>query len=94
MTKTAKFEFRLYVAGNSQNSAQAMLNLRAFCQEHLPEVHHIEIVDILQEPKRALDDGVLLTPTLVKLFPKPIRKIIGTLNDSSVLLQSLELTSG
>jgi len=94
MSKPVRYKFRLYVAGDSPNSLQATMNLKAFCAEHLPELHQIEIVDVLQEPKRALDEGILLTPTLVKLSPLPVRKIIGTLKDSSVLLQTFELSPG
>lgn len=94
MNKAARYKFRLYVAGDSPNSLQATANLRAFCAEHLPDLHQIEIVDVLHEPKRALDEGVFLTPTLVRLSPQPVRKIIGTLKESSVLLQLLESSPG
>lgn len=85
------FKFRLYVAGDTQNSAQAQANLTAICQTHLPEQHQIEIVDVLQEPRRGLADGVFMTPTLLKLTPAPVRKIIGTLNHTQVVLQALGL---
>jgi circadian clock protein KaiB len=92
MSKPANYKFRLYVAGNSQNSTQAKANLKAFCSEHLPDCHQIEIVDVLVEPKRALADGVLLTPTLLKVSPDPIRKIIGTLTQHLPLLAALGLS--
>lgn len=91
MSKPAHFKFRLYIAGEGPNSAQAMSNLDALCREHLPERHEIEVVDVLCEPKRALDDGVMLTPQLVKLSPAPIRKITGTLNPREPVLQALGL---
>ncbi len=69
----------------------AVANLHALCREHLPERHEIEIVDVLREPKRALAEGVLLTPMLVRVSPDPIRKLIGNLSDSKPLLQMLEL---
>ena len=85
------FKFRLYVADDAENSAQAVTNLTAFCQSHLPGRHEIEIVDVFQEPKRSLADGILMTPTLIKLCPLPVRKIIGTLSQPRVLLQVLGL---
>jgi circadian clock protein KaiB len=91
MSKPVQYKFRLYVAGNSANSLQATMNFRVFCAEHLPELHQIEIIDVLLEPKRALEEGVFLTPTLVKLAPQPVLKIIGTLKESSDLLKSLQL---
>lgn len=91
MSKSDKFNFRLYVAGDAPNSVQAIANLKALCREHLPERHTIEIVDVVQQPERALTDDVLLTPTLVKLSPAPVRRIIGNLSQTQVVLNALEL---
>jgi circadian clock protein KaiB len=88
------YQFRLYVAGTLPNSKQAQQNLQALCDEHLPGRHHIEVVDFLTEPARALDDGVIVTPTLVLLAPGPARTVIGTLADSDAVLRALELPGG
>lgn len=91
MNKRVHFKFRLYVAGDAPNSTQAIANLGVLCREHLPERHDIEVVDVLRDPQRALADGVLLTPLLVKLSPAPIRKIVGNLSQRVPLLQALGL---
>jgi circadian clock protein KaiB len=91
MTTLAHFKFRLYVVGDSANATQAVANLSALCHDHLPDRHEIEVVDVLREPKRALADGVLLTPTLVKFSPPPIRKIVGNLSQVEPLLLALDL---
>ena len=87
----SKFKFRLYVAGDAQNSAQAVANLKTICRVHLPDRHEIEIVDVFQEPRRALADGIFMTPTLVKLSPGPVKKILGSLGQTETVLQALEL---
>lgn len=91
MRRRAIFKFRLYVAGDAHNSAQALANLAAFCRTHLPDRHHIEVVDVFREPKRALADGILMTPTLVKLAPSPVRRIVGTLSQTQTVLLALGL---
>jgi circadian clock protein KaiB len=91
MNRRSHFKFRLYVAGDTQNSAQATANLTAICQAHLLGHYEIEIVDVFREPKRALADGIFLTPTLVKLAPSPVRKIVGTLSQTQTVLEALEL---
>ena len=91
MKKGTFFNLRLYVAGDAPNSMQAVANLHALCREHLPGRHEIEIVDVLREPQRALDEGILLTPVLVRLSPDPIRKVVGNLSQSEPLMQMLEL---
>lgn len=85
------FKFRLYVAGDALNSAQALTNLGALCRVHLPDRHEIEIVDVFREPKRALADGIFMTPTLVKLGPPPVRRIVGALSQTQSVLQALGL---
>ena len=91
MSRRALFRFRLYVAGDTRNSAQAVSNLSALCRAHLPDRHEIEVVDVFREPKRALADGIYMTPTLVKLAPSPIRRIVGTLSQTETVLQALGL---
>jgi circadian clock protein KaiB len=88
-TRTITFKLRLYVAGGAQNSVQAIANLKAICAEHLPHRHDIEIVDVFREPKRALADGVFMTPALMKLAPGPARKIVGSLSDAKPVLLAL-----
>ena len=87
------FKFRLFVAGGTQNSAQAVANLNSICRAHLPDRHDIEVVDVLREPKRALADGILMTPTLVRLAPTPVERIIGTLSQTQIVLRALGLES-
>jgi circadian clock protein KaiB len=91
MSRRVVFKFRLYVAGDAQNSAQAVANLAALCRAHLLNRHEIDIVDVFREPKRALADGILMTPTLVKLSPSPARRIVGTLSQTQPVLQALGL---
>lgn len=91
MSRRSKFKFRLYVAGDAQNSAQAVANLTALCHTYLLDRHDIEVVDVFREPKRALADGILMTPTLVKLSPSPVRRIVGTLSQTQPVLQALGL---
>ena len=91
MSEQAIFHFRLYVAGDAPNSLLAVANLRAICHEHAPEQHEIEIVDVTREPRRALADGVLLTPTVVRLSPGPPRRIVGNLSQRGTVLAALGL---
>jgi circadian clock protein KaiB len=79
---------RLYVAGQSPNSMRAIANCRAICDEHFASGHELEIVDLLEHPERALADGVIVTPTLLKLLPPPIR-VIGNLSDREQVLLAL-----
>lgn len=89
MSRRAPHRFRLYIAGNALNSTLAGDNLVAFCREYLPGAHEIEVIDIFRDPKRALQDGIFLTPTLLTVAPLPLRRIVGTLSDTEVLCAAL-----
>jgi circadian clock protein KaiB len=91
MSRRAKFKFRLYVAGDAQNSLDAIANLTAICGRYLPGLYDIEVMDVFLEPARALTDGIFMTPTLVKLAPAPTRRIIGNLSRTDLVLQALGL---
>ncbi len=85
------FEFCLYVADDTVNSSCALANLRAICNRYLPERHKIELVDVFKEPGRALEDRIFMTPTLVKLTPGRVARIVGTLSQTSLVLEALGL---
>jgi circadian clock protein KaiB len=89
MSRPANFKFRLYIAGNAQNSAMATANLAAICEGHLLGRCEVEVVDVFLEPGRALDDRVFMTPTLLKYAPLPARRIVGTLSEVAPVLAAL-----
>jgi circadian clock protein KaiB len=91
MSRRHEFSFQLFVAGDAPNSTKAITNLAAFCRAHLPDRYVIEIVDVFREPKRALAEGIFMTPTLVIHTPHTLRRIVGTLSDTQTVLLTLGL---
>lgn len=83
---------RLYVADSAPNSARAIANLAAICKEYLGDQFELEIIDVLEEPQRALADGIIVTPSLTKISPSPLARIVGNLSDTSSVLHALGLT--
>jgi circadian clock protein KaiB len=85
----ATVRLRLYISGNAPNSVRAVINAKAICAEHLTLRHDLEIVDLLVQPLRALDDGIVVTPTLVRLLPLPVQRVVGNLSDTGQVLLAL-----
>ncbi len=85
------YKLRLFVAGTTANSRRAIDNLRRICGTYLPGGVDLEIIDIYQQPELAGDHQVLAAPTLVKLLPLPVRRIIGDLSHEQRVLRGLEL---
>jgi circadian clock protein KaiB len=85
------FLLRLYVAGQTPKCIRAFTNLKRICEEHLAGRYHIEMLDLLQNPQLARGDQILAVPTLVRLLPEPIKKIIGDLSNIERVLVGLDL---
>lgn len=86
-----ELRLRLYVAGGAPNSRLALRNLLGFLGESA--ARSIEVVDVLEDPGRALRDNVLITPTLLKLSPPPITRLVGNLSDRERLESMLDGTT-
>ena len=84
----------LYVAGRAPNSVKAIANLEAICRRYLKDGYKLEIVDVCEHPRRALADGVVVTPSLAKLLPAPVSHVIGNLSDTGSVLAALGLHAG
>ena len=82
---------RLYVAGQSPKSLQALANLKALCEEHLAGRYEIEVIDLVEHPALARSDDILALPTLVRRLPDPLRKVIGDLSDTERVLVGLRI---
>jgi circadian clock protein KaiB len=91
VTRRSLYKFRLYVADGTMNSAQAAANLQTLCKARLSGRYEIEVVDVFKEPQRAILEGIRMTPTLLRLAPLPIRRIVGTLIDTQRVLETLGL---
>lgn len=84
--------FRLYVAGGSSNSLRAIENLTTVCEKTLaPEQFDIDVVDVLEHPGAAEQEGIVATPTLVRQLPSPQLRIVGDLRDHQDVIMKLEL---
>ena len=90
-TGGARWNLRLYVAGQTPRSLTAFKNLKDMCEEYLKGEYHIEVVDLMENPTLARGDQILAVPTLVRKLPQPIRKIIGDLSNTERVLVGLDI---
>ncbi len=87
------YVLRLFVTGTTPRSARAIQNIRAICEEKLQGRYRLEVIDIYQHPELARPEQVLVTPTLVKRLPAPMRRLIGDLSDYERVLASLDIVA-
>jgi circadian clock protein KaiB len=88
---TGKHILRLYVAGATERSRRAILRARQLCESELDGDFELEVIDVYQQPLLARDGQIVATPTLVKDFPRPVRRFIGNLSDTTGLFVGLDL---
>ena len=86
-----KCVLRLYVAGATARSSQAILRARQLCETELKGEYDLEVIDIYQQPILARDGQILATPTLVREFPRPVRRLIGNLSNHAGQFVGLDL---
>jgi circadian clock protein KaiB len=86
-----KYVLRLFVAGASARSRQAILRVRRLCEAELKANCTLEVIDIYQQPQLAHDNQIVATPTLIKVFPRPVRRFIGNLFHTAGLFAELDL---
>lgn len=85
------WQLRLYVAGATERSRQAVLRARQLCEVDLAGQYELQVIDVYQQPGLARDAQIVATPTLVREFPRPVRRFIGNLSNTAALLGGLEL---
>lgn len=85
------YQLRLYIAGRTSRSEAALRNLNSICEMHLKGQYGIEVIDLLLNPQLAKGDQILAVPTLVRLLPAPVKKIIGDLSNIERVLVGLDM---
>jgi circadian clock protein KaiB len=81
----------LYIAGQTPKSIRAISNLKALCETHLKGHYKIEVIDLLENPHMARGGQIVAVPTLQRVLPGPVRRIIGDLSDTERVLIGLAL---
>ena len=89
--RPGKYVLRLYVAGATERSRQAILRARQLCETELKDNFELEVIDVYQQPILARDGQIVATPTLVKELPRPVRRFIGDLTNTNRLFVGLDL---
>ena len=87
-----RYKLRLFVTGSTPRSARAIANMRKICEENLHGRYDLEVVDVYENPDATRELQIVATPTLVKILPEPLRRIIGDLSDKERVLAGLNLT--
>lgn len=86
-----RYLLRLYVAGVTPRSSDALARIKSICARCLPGRYELEVVDIHQQPDLAREHQIVVTPTLIKVLPLPVRRLVGNLLGTEEVLRGLNI---
>ena len=90
---SAKYVLKLYLMGQTPNNQKLIKNLKDILEGELKGVYELEIIDVLKQPQLAADEKILATPTIMKVLPPPLKRVIGDLTDKGKLLLGLDVVA-
>ena len=90
-TIAGRYVLSLFVTGSTPKSLRAIQNIRALCEERLNGCYELKVIDIYQHPEQVKPEQIVVTPTLIKKLPLPLRKLIGDLSNKDRLLLGLDI---
>ena len=82
---------KLYVAGQSPKSVNAIANIKKICEENLQGRYELDVIDLYQQPQLAQGEQIIAVPTLIRKLPLPLRRIIGDLSNTERVLVGLDI---
>jgi len=91
-SRLPKYVLHLYISGSTSKSALAVENIKRVCEQHLKNRYHLDVIDIYQQAHLARDGQIVAVPTLIKLLPPPLRRLIGDMSNLKKVLAGLDLT--
>lgn len=86
-----KYALRLYMTAQTTSSLRAIRNLRELLENELKGLYSLEVIDILKNPQLAEEEKILVTPTLARVLPPPIKRVIGDSSDKEKVLLGLDI---
>jgi circadian clock protein KaiB len=87
----SRYRLKLYITGTTPVSARAVVNVRRLCEQYLPDLCDLEIIDVFQNPLLAKEVELIAVPTLVKEWPLPVRRFIGDMSRTDRLVAGMDL---
>lgn len=86
------YRLEIFISGRSL----AQVRFASFVKsvvESVVEDADVLISDVVADPARAEEKGVVATPQLVRWYPTPVRRVIGEVHDEATLIHHLEITT-
>jgi len=80
------YVLQVYVAGQRGRSHSAIENLKKICEKELPGQYKIEVVDVSENPRAAVENNLTALPAVFRTVPAPVRRFVGNWADENYKL--------
>jgi len=90
---SSRYILKLYVAGQSPKSVNAIANIKKLCEANLQGRYVLDVIDLYQQPQLAQGEQIIAVPTLIRTLPSPLRRVIGDLSSTERVLVGLDIRS-
>ncbi len=89
---SANYVLRLFVSGDNATVEQTLQRVHRILEQGLRSPYTLKIIDIFKHPEQAELNQVSATPTLVRVLPNPVRRIVGDFDDTERVLQIITMS--
>jgi circadian clock protein KaiB len=90
---SSRYILKLYVAGQSPKSVNAIANIKKLCEANLQGRYVLEVIDLYQQPQLAQGEQIIAVPVLIRKLPSPLRRVIGDMSNIERVLVGLDIRS-
>ncbi len=87
--ETQGYVFRLFVSGSNASTEHTLKTVHQLLEKALHHPYTLKVIDVFKHPEQAEKDQISATPTLIKVWPKPVRRIVGELNNVDKIMRLL-----
>ncbi len=93
MSNKKKYMLSLYVSGATHHSMLAVKNIKQICDKYLTGRYELDTIDVYQQPHLAEKEQIIAAPSLVKVEPWPVCRLVGDMSNIQKVLSGLDVTA-
>jgi len=86
------YVLRLFVSGDNAATERALEKVHNLLEQGLCAPYTLKVIDVLKHPEQAELNQVSATPTLLRVLPQPVKRIVGNLEDLERVLQIITMS--
>ncbi|WP_036484802.1 circadian clock KaiB family protein [Myxosarcina sp. GI1] len=86
-TTQGEYVLRLFISSSDRHTEKTLAHIHQLLERGLTTPYTLKVIDIDKHPERGRKERVIITPTLIRVFPQPVKRIVGELNNIQQVLQ-------